>query len=303
MKKNKLFCAVLFLILCVNLYAQQKGKPDSILVNLDFDNPGFKLSKNFDFNTPYIQPINRVEKGGKIPRARIEGESLIDIKQITIVPSEIPGCGNAIQYTLGPQKPTDYKARAEHYIFVGDFDKTYISEFSLKLHPNFTPIMEKRTDGGSAWCCLHQWHQSSPESPPISLNIKKGTNNVLFTNFLYGIRRGSKIKFVQSSEKTVQLGKWYHFRYEWHVEPGTDKSYCKIWMSDEHKGDELNNKDLWYSYVGPIGYTLEGKPENEMEPLSRNLREQLGIYQNTHPNPNSFHAVIYDNVKIYQKNK
>jgi len=301
----KFFCRYRFVLFffagltMLSAYAQENKSKDSLIIKLDFDGIDFHLSKNFDFEDNGYKGVKY--NYGVIPRARAEGESHSSKERVSVVPSDLSGCGNALQYTLGPQKETDSKARIEHYLFVGDFGKTYVSEFSLKLHRDFTAIDFARFDGGSAWCCLHQWHQSSPESPPISLNIKKGTNNVLITNFLYGTRRGGKIRSAQSSEKTVELDKWYHFRYEWHIEPGTDNSYCKIWMSDKRMSDKINDTDLWYDYKGQIGYTLEGKPESEMEPLSRNIREQQGIYQNTYIDPNAFHAVIYDNVKIYQK--
>lgn len=280
-------------------FAQENKNKDSLILKLDYDGDDFHLSKNFDFEDNGFKGIKY--SYGIIPRARAEGESLISTAKVSVVPSELSGYGNAIQYTLGPQQKSDKKARIEHYLFVGDFGKTYVSEFSIKLHPDFTAIDFIRFDGGSAWCCLHQWHQSSPESPPISLNIKRGTNNILVTEFHYGTRRGDKIRTAESSEKTVELGTWYHFRYEWRIEPGTDNSYCKIWMSDKRMSDKFIDADLWCDYKGQIGYTLEGKPQSEMEPLSRNIREQQGIYQNTYIDPKAFHAVIYDNVKIYLK--
>ena len=69
------------------------------------------------------------------------------------------------------------------------------------------------------------------------------------------------------------------------------KKYYRVCHKDTLQG-------LWYDYKGQIGYTLVGKPANEMEALSRNIREHEGLYQNTYTDPNAFHAVTYDNVKI-----
>jgi hypothetical protein len=273
------------------------------LLNLDFDGPDFALYGSFDFTDNGYKKTGYDYNGTiwYVPTIKIEGSSSSNTPRVTVVNSQLPNSGNALQYTLGSQLPTDLKARAEHYLVIEDFKKTYVSEFSLKLHPDFTPIDLVRIDGGPSWCCLRQWHQSSPESPPMALELKKGTNNVVTTNFLSGTyKAGSGNKSYRTSEKTLQLGRWYHFRYEWRIDPGTDNSYCKIWVSDSRKGAQMNDSDIWCDYKGRIGFTLVGKPASEMEPLSRNIREQQGLYQSTHVNVNSFHAVTYDNVKITQ---
>lgn len=302
--RNQSFIQFLLVFYCLSIFLSQSyGKDnlklgrDSVILNLDFDGSDFKLYENLNFEDNGYMPTKTIY--GILPSARIEGHSLTTIKQISVISSESKDGGNAIQYTLGPQILTDHKARAEHYLFVGDFGKIYVSEFSLKLDPNFTPIMEKRIDGGTAWCCLRQWHQSSPESPPMALDLKVGTNNVIYTNFLSGTyKTGPDNKSYRSTEKTLQLGKWYHFRYEWRIDPGTDNSFCKIWMSDTRMGNQMTDADIWCDYKGRIGYSLVGKPASEIGALSWKIREQQGLYQNSHIGANSFHAVIYDNVKI-----
>lgn len=301
LKTMHLRCIVWIVLLSLanSTYGRYNPKVDSLLLKLDFDGSDFHLLKNFDFEDNGYKGVNY--SYGRMPRARLEGESQIATEKISVVPSNLLNGANALQYTLGPQKATDHKARVEHYLFVGNLKQSYVSEFSMMLHPDFTPIDLTRIDGGTAWCCIRQWHQSSPESPPMGLCVKNGSNNILITEFHYGTRKKGIIRSFNSTEKTVQLGKWYHFRYEWHIDPGTDNSYCKIWMSDKRMGDELTDEDIWCDYKGQIGYTLEGKPESEMEDLSRNIREQQGLYQNTYIDPKSFHAVVYDNVRIYKK--
>lgn len=296
MKKKSVF--IISLLFCSGLiFCQTNPKKDSIILNWNFDSTDFKLESNFNIADNGYRTVKYSH--GDLPRFRSEGNSLTTTPRVSVVSSE--GSGNAIQYTLGPQKEGDHKARAEHYLFVANFGKTYISEFSLKLHPGFTPILVQRADGGSAWCCFRQWHQSSPESPPMTLLLKPGTNNVIYTEFLYGTCRGGIVRKSKTSEKIIQLGKWYHFRYEWRIDPGTDNSYCKIWMSENKINSNPDNKDLWCDYKGQIGYTLDGKSESEIEPLSRNIREQQGLYQNSDFDTNAFHAVIYDSIKITEK--
>lgn len=298
MKKKGVF--IISLLFCSGLiFCQTNQKKDSIILNWNFDSTDFKLEGNFNIVDNGYRAVKYSH--GNLPRFRSEGNSLTSTPMLSVVPSGVLGSGNAIQYTLGAQKEGDHKARAEHYLFVADFGKVYVSEFSLKLHSDFTPVTLQRKDGGAAWCCLRQWHQSSPESPPMTLLLKPGTNNVIYTEFLYGTRRGGMIRRSKTSEKIIQLGKWYYFRYEWRIDPGTNNSYCKIWMSENKIDKNIDSKDLWCDYEGQIGYTLEGKPESEIEPLSRNIREQQGLYQNSDFNLGAFHAVIYDNIKIVEK--
>lgn len=298
MNKKNVF--IIVLLFCSELvFCQINQINDSIILKWDFDGDSFKIDKNYNIQDNDYKSINH--GFGILPRFRSEGNSLTSTPMLSVVPSGVLGSGNAIQYTLGAQKEGDHKARAEHYLFVADFGKVYVSEFSLKLHSDFTPVTLQRKDGGAAWCCLRQWHQSSPESPPMTLLLKPGTNNVIYTEFLYGTRRGGMIRRSKTSEKIIQLGKWYYFRYEWRIDPGTNNSYCKIWMSENKIDKNIDNKDLWCDYEGQIGYTLEGKPDSEIEPLSRNIREQQGLYQNSDFNPDAFHAVIYDNIKIVEK--
>ncbi len=266
---------------------------DSVYIDFDFDGPDFKFFGNYNFTDNGIKPEKY--SFGVYPRARIEGKSLIDTKPIGIVQSNF---GNCMQYTLGAQDDHDKKARAEHYLFVGELNKCYVSEFSLQLHPKFTIVDKVRPDGGPAWCVLKQWHQSSPESPPMSLEVVTGTSNVIRFGILYGDYK-INTRSAKSKEMKVKLGHWYNFRVEWKVSPNDELGYCRVYVSDVRKGKEFLKKDLWFNYNGPIGYTLKGKPEVEMTDLCHNIREHQGIYQNSHLSPETFHAVLFDNVQIY----
>ena len=271
---------------------------DFCLLNWDFAAPDFKLQDNGHMTGKGYMASPSLA-GQMLPYAKEEGNSLCQVPRYSLVPSGLPDGGNALQYALGPQQRTDPKARTEHYLVIENFDKIYVSDFSLKLHPDFTPIDLKRQDGGSAWCCLRQWHQGVPISPPMALSLKQGTRDIISTRFCWGTYEGGEIFRARSSEKKIQLGKWYHFRFEWRIAPGTDRSFCKVWMSDLRKGDQLTAEDMWCNYHGPIGYTTpEGKPNWNSHPL----REQQGLYQNSHLVTKTFHAVIYDNVCIHQRN-
>jgi hypothetical protein len=272
-----------------------------VIVALNFKSKNSRLLPNGDFIDGEYRPRNT--DYGKMPRARFEGTipggNTVGPESVKLVPSFSPETGRAIRYALGPQA-TGGKARSEHYLHVGEFNRTYCSEFSMMLDPNMT-IAEKtrKHDGGPNWVILRQWHQNAPESPPIALMLEGATNNVIVTSIRYGDRKGAESRRSRG-RKTLKPGKWYHFRYQWHIAPGSDNGRLKVWLSDERWGDSLRDTDVLFDYHGPIGYTLNGKPESENNSHSNSIREQQGIYQGAHLAKPSFHAVSIANVRIYQ---
>jgi hypothetical protein len=272
-----------------------------MIMALNFADENSCLLANGDLIDGETRPRNTVY--GKMPRARFEGTvpggNPVGPESVMLVPSFSRETGRAIRYALGPQA-TSGKARSEHYLHVGEFNRTYCSEFSMMLDPNMT-IAEKTTehDGGSNWVILRQWHQSAPESPPIALMLEGGTNNVIVTSIRYGDRKGAESQKFRG-RNTLKPGKWYHFRYQWHIAPGSDNGRLKVWLSDQRWGDNLRETDVLFDYHGPIGYTLNGKPESEVSSHSNSIREQQGIYQGAHLAKTSFHAVSIANVRIYQ---
>ncbi|MEM7698551.1 MAG: hypothetical protein AAF236_09130 [Verrucomicrobiota bacterium] len=271
------------------------------LIALNFLSEDSRLLKNGDiFDLPFRK---KPTDFGKLPRARFEGTTLagrpVGPQSVSLVPSFSPEAGRAIRYQLGPQG-NDSKARAEHYLHVGELNQTYCSEFSMMLDPEMTIAEKARShDQGPNWVILRQWHQSAPESPPISLGLVQGTNNIIHTLIRFGDHKGSSSLRLRG-RKTLRLGHWYHFRYKWRIAPGTDDSHLTVWFSDKRWGDELQASDLLFDYRGPIGYTLRGKPESEINEMSWVIREQQGIYQGAHRDADSFHAVSIANVQIYR---
>ena len=100
----------------------------------------------------------------------------------------------------------------------------------------------------------------------------------------------------------MQLGKWYHFRVQWKVSPDAD-GRCVVFMSDKKLPQTLTQEDLLFRYAGPIGYTLRGRTEAEINQGGghggRTIREQQGIYQGSHLAPTAHHGYCIDHVAIY----
>ena len=97
----------------------------------------------------------------------------------------------------------------------------------------------------------------SPHTAAHSIVGKTKQPDVNQNQFSWGTytggRRGKTYR-ARSSEKKIQLGQWYHFRFEWRIAPGTNRGFCQVWMSDQRKGDQLTAEDMWCNYHGPIGY-------------------------------------------------
>jgi len=226
-------------------------------------------------------------------------------------PAQLPASAampGALHYLCTAQQPGDIKARHEHYLYVAPMGRTYVSEFSLRLDPEFTRVEAKRPDGGPNWCILRQWHQStvSPLSPPIALHVVNGTTNVLAWNLRWSRNdRPTRIEAVERGQGPVEPGQWLHFHVLWHVSPD-DQGRVTVWMSKQKLPKDLTAADTLFSYQGPVGYSAATKSSDTAgekalgHPLNT-IREQQGIYQGPHLSPTSHHGISVANVAIYEQ--
>ncbi len=239
---------------------------------------------------------------GQVLPARSEGQGS-GPGDFTIVKDSTSSSGKVLHYLCKSQSD-GHKARAEHYLHVEPMNTSFCSEFSVKLDTEFTKVDTKRPDNGPNWCILRQWHQCAPESPPLSLSIKAETNNVLVWTILNGDWKGHGLQTNHFGEKQIELGHWYHFRVKWRITPD-ENGQCVVMMSDKILPKDLTDADILFSYKGPIGYTLKGKP-NTGTPNNGNahgpftIREQQGIYQGPHVDPATHHGFSVDNLAIYK---
>jgi hypothetical protein len=210
-----------------------------------------------------------------------------------------------LHYLCTAQTKSDLKARQEHYLHLVPLNRTFISEFSLKLDRDFAPVETESTNGGRNWCILHQWHQGHAEdspakSPPIALLIMPGTSNVL----QWVVRTGSNAPGIIHKEilgeQRVTTGSWYHFRVQWNVSPDQN-GLCIVQMSDQKIPSQLTDQETLFSYRGPIGYVEKPALVSDYAdhgPIS--IREQMGIYQGPHLDPESHHGYSAANIAVYQ---
>ena len=216
---------------------------------------------------------------------------------LTIVDDPVIGIGHALHYLITNQTD-DHKARLEHYMHIAPMRHTFVSEFSLKLDKGFTPRESVTPAGGENWLILRQWHQCAPESPPLSLSIKNGTNNVLSWLVISGKNKHESQESVIGTY-AAKLDHWYHIRMRWNISPpNTNKTQgdggCKVYLSDTVLPKDLTEANVLFNYQGPIGYA--DRPGHDGD----NIREQQGIYQGAHTLLPVHHGYCIDNVAIYE---
>ena len=251
----------------------------------------------------WLKPDGDLEVNGQKINAKCEGHGT-GPQNFTTIKDPVIG-GRVLHYLCAAQWESDFKARQEHYLYLAPLQQTFVSEFSLKLDDDFTPVKILRPDGGRNWCILHQWHQghaidSRAKSPPISLQVEPGTSNVLEWVILFGSDAPDSIEKRQFGEQRVTLGKWYHFRVEWNVSPNQN-GRCIVQMSDQKLPSQLTAKETLFRYRGPIGYVEPSVPVADYAdhgPTS--IREQMGIYQGPHLNLQAHHGFSVANVSIYR---
>jgi|GEM_PF-1193699 len=255
-------------------------------------------------NIPALKNASLFEEGHRFG-ARIEGQGASP-ESYSIVSDPTSTTGRVLHYLCTSQHD-GHKARVEHYIYVSQMDTPFITEFSIKLDKEFTPVGTIRPDGGVEWCCLHQWHQTLV-SPPLALTVKNGTKDVLFWSMIYRETLNGKYKHIDFPEQKIQLDHWYHFRVKWRISPDQN-GYLMVMMSDSILPKDLDDRNAIINYHGPIGYAFNkdnaAKPDatGELPHGEGTIREHIGFYQGPHPDPTTHHGMSVDNVAIYELGK
>ena len=251
---------------------------------------------------PYasILPSGALKVGNRVFAARNEGQG-VDSESFKIVKDRTSSGGKVLHYLVTSQRD-GHKARAEHYLHIEPLGQTFVSEFSVRLDPDFTVVDIKRPDGGPNWWLLRQWHQGVDVSPPLALTVKPGTNNVLEWGIIFGDAKGhgSRKGF---GEMQVALDHWYHYRVQWNISPD-ENGEVVVMMSDTKLPKDLTAQDVQFRYRGPVGYRVENWndlhiPLDGTQHEPNTVREQQGIYQGAHPDAGSRHGFSVDNVAIY----
>ncbi len=165
---------------------------------------------------------------------------------------------NSIKFRLVPTTP-DWSSsnnlidRTEYVLAQTGLNTLKYSGFSVYLPSNFPQH--------NIWTVLHQWWQSSPESPPIALELDDNTNpQEYIIRYRYGTDKNDEVS-VKAHTATIPKGQWVDFIFKWKISPSGD-SVLQVWVD----GTEVVNLS------GPsfkLGYTN----------TSNSIREKFGIYR------------------------
>lgn len=170
--------------------------------------------------------------------------------------------------------------------------KTYYSGFSLYIPSTVDPVGDGLPNS-SRWSTIQQWHQSSPESPPIAISIAAGYKSRIEARILYGVdkyRGETTVPLYRAGDPTeryvdLPLNKWVDFTAEWQLNPFSEKGKFVLYMYDP--AQPLQPPVLLYQYEGKVGHTGT---------LTRShLTQAFGMYRNA--NPTGDWEIYYDQVR------
>lgn len=226
--------------------------------------PGNDLLAALDFEGDeweVVQPYNSLR--------RIGGESFPTVEQgrwhpPRILPRGAPG--GAVWYGVPPSN--EVKDRVESILAMDvPIEGTRYSAFDVRFPKDLASVAE---DG---WFLFHQWHQSSPESPPLALELKPGTNNVLMVSHRYTAEDGRQRRRLRYHP--LPLGQWVRFVVKWRFDP-EGEGEAVVWLD----GAEVS------SYHGRLGFS---------HVTDRLIDEKFGVYRSGALAPAE---LLYDNIRL-----
>lgn len=161
---------------------------------------------------------------------------------------------------------------------------SHYSAFSIYLPSGYGVVND--------WLLLHQWHQSTPESPPIAFSMAPGYFSRLTVRILYGENKQntSFIDLVRADDtcncqdKFIDLprDKWIDFVVKWKFDPYGNNGEVIVWKREI----DATAATKIFEYHGKIGFTNVTNPS---------INEKIGIYRA--PDYTSAYKVIYDEFK------
>lgn len=160
----------------------------------------------------------------------------------------------------------------------------HYSGFSIKI-PSSSGLV-------SDWFLIHQWHQSSPESPPISLQLLPGYRARLGVQVRHGANKSKETYFYlprsddSSGDTFIDLpqNKWIDFIVRWKFDVNSTNGCVVVYRHDE----DWTNAVQIFNYMGRIGFT------NVVDDGC--IDEKFGLYRNG--DSNSTHTIYYDQLRV-----
>jgi hypothetical protein len=142
------------------------------------------------------------------------------------------------------------------------------------------------------WFLFHQWHQSSPESPPISMQLLPGYYARLGVSVLYGANKSSCYglylpRIDNGTEDTfidLPTDKWIDFIVRWKFDVSSTNGSVIVYR---HDADWSGSVQI-FNYTGRIGFTnvIDGDL----------LTEKIGLYRGE--DYSNEHTIYYDQIRV-----
>lgn len=163
--------------------------------------------------------------------------------------------------------------------------QAHYSGFSLYIPSGYGKI--------NGWFIIHQWHQSSPESPPISFQLDTGQYSRLMVVVNYGVSKSinhHEVRLVRkdntSGDKFIDLPRntWIDFIVRWKFDPVGTTGYVTVYRHDA----TASSSTLIFDYSGQVGWSAGG--------TSTGINEKFGIYRKADSVSN--HSIIYDQLRV-----
>jgi hypothetical protein len=201
--------------------------------------------------------------------------------------------GYGLDFTLPPRIPgvpyADSKDRMETMLR----DNASLESVSSVAHYSGFSIKIPSSSGlVSDWFLIHQWHQSSPESPPISLQLLPGYRARLGVQVRHGANKSKETYFYlprsddSSGDTFIDLpqNKWIDFIVRWKFDVNSTNGCVVVYRHDE----DWTNAVQIFNYMGRIGFT------NVVDDGC--IDEKFGLYRNG--DSNSTHTIYYDQLRV-----
>lgn len=237
------------------------------------------------------QGVGRIfQDGAFVERPIIRSEDVVRYGDASLhysLPARQPGVDYGADITKD-RLETRLIDRADFSAFLG---VTYYTGFSVYIPSTVEPVGQSYP-GFSHWNLISQVHQSSPESPPIGLNIENDSRSRLEISILRGEDKSRVWQTIldpldrQDTAVEIPLGTWIDLTYAWRIDPFTDGGRFTLYYFDPSKPE--SPPYMMFDYEGPLGYTKS---------VDRSAVTQgIGIYRSA--SPDNGWEIYFDQARV-----
>lgn len=296
MNMEKMYSYILTSILLCSSFIVLAQTPDTTIVEtkITMDDPDDSIHVPSNTLTNSTTGMNRItiENGSGLVRV-VNGANTSFVARPLVKTSFSRKGPYALIYELPKRDSITYEQEVdrmetsvanENMSVEAATESAHYSAFSIYLPSGYDLVND--------WLVVHQWHQSTPESPPIAFLMAPGYFARLNVSILYGGNKSSTTQVhltrlndtCNCEDKYIDLprDKWIDFVVRWKFDPYGTTGETIVWMKEL---DAPTPKKI-FEYHGKIGFT---------NVISPSINEKIGIYRKG--DYLSAYKVIYDEFK------